>query len=194
MRLFSKRATEPVVRIVHPPVKRFVYVHAGLEAVVGHLTRYSALFPAKRSDEHMVRVATASGWTAIRLPDEVHPWQLHNLAYWMLDCDGVADDVIAWSGAGPDHPGYWLVRDPEVPDAMCGWDYGGQGWTVVVPTNAVVRDDDVPVSRSVACPTGFSGWSDVEVRLEDPGADMNPANLATVCSRSVVGNRFDIYT
>lgn len=77
---------------------------------------------------------------------------------------------------------------------MCGWDYGGQGWTVVVPTNAVVRDDDVPVSRSVACPTGFSGWSDVEVRLEDPGADMNPANLATVCSRSVVGNRFDIYT
>jgi hypothetical protein len=194
MRLFSKKDAEPLVPVMHPPVRRVIYVRADVAAVARRLAQYSTLFAAKRSDDHTVRVASSSGWSAIRLPDEVHPWQLHNLAFWMLDCDGADGEVIAWSGAGPGHPGYWLIRDPELPDAMCGWDYDGHGWTVIVPTNDVVRPDDVPVARSISSPSGFGPWFDIEVRLEDPGADMNPANAATLPSRTAVANQFDTYS
>lgn len=42
-------------------------------------------FSPKHSAAAVVRVAVAEGVVAIRLPDAVHPWQLLNLAYWMLD-------------------------------------------------------------------------------------------------------------
>lgn len=185
MGLFSKKPQQP---IVHAPVERVVYVRAGEPSVTAHLDAYSSLFSPKRADDHTVQVAVSGDWTAIRLPDAVHPWQLHNLAYWMLDCDHHGGepnaDVIAVSAAGPGYPGYRLVRDDEVPDALCGWDDEGHGWTVGVPGNAIVRPEDVPVPRALTTPAGFHGWRAVTVRLEDPGVDMNPGNEPTVKSRT----------
>lgn len=183
MGLFSKRQPDP---IAHPPVARTVHVHAALDAVIAHLAAYGELWSPKWASEHELFVAEVGGWTAIRLPDEVHPWQLHNLAYWMLDCAELGDEptaVIAVSGPGPDHPGYRLVRDPKLPDALCGWDDEGDGWTVRVPGNDVVRPEDVPVPRSQAVPSGHRSWHPVRVMLEDPGPGMNERNAPTAKSR-----------
>jgi len=194
MGLFSKKSTPP---ITHAPVQRVVYVRAGEAAVTGHLDAYSSLFPPKRADEHDLQIATSGEWTAIRLPDAIHPWQLHNLAYWMLDCEHAGTepnaDMIAVSAAGPAHPGYRLVRDDDVPDSLCGWDDDGRGWTVHVPGNDIVRPEDVPVSRALTTPAGFHEWRTVSVRLEDPGADMNPSNEATVKSRRHLRDRRDVF-
>lgn len=196
MGLFSKRVEEP---IDHPPVERVVYVRAGDSAVTRHLDEYSSLFCLKRSEGHDLQVATSGEWTAIRLPDVAHPWQLHNLAYWMLDCeypgrvDECSADVIAVSKAAPNHHGYWLVRDDEVPDALCGWDDAGDGWTVHAPGNDIVRPEAVPISRGCTIPTGFHDWRPVAVRLEDPGTDMNPRNESTVTSRKDLRERHHLF-
>lgn len=182
MGLFSKRNAEP---LVYDAVERVVHVPAGAHAVVTHLASYSDLWSPKRAETHDVTVGEVGGWTAIRLPELTHPWQLHNLAFWMLDCPGVREgsDVIAESAAGPDHPAYRLVRDPEIPDAMCGWDEQGTGWTVGVPMNAIVRGEDVPIGRSIAMPSGYQEWHSVPVLLEDPGRGMNERNESTVKNR-----------
>lgn len=185
MGLFSKKSKEP---IVHAAVERTVFVNADRTSVIARLSEYSSLFSPKHSAAHRVDVSTAGDWVAIRLPVDVHPWQLHNLAYWMLDCDGADQHVIAQSAAGPTHVGYRLVRDPDVSDALCGWDDEGQGWTVNVPSNDIARSDDVPVARAVTYPTGFHEWTAVDVLLEDPGHDMNPRNDATVKSRKHLAN------
>jgi hypothetical protein len=181
-------------RAVHPPVERMVFVHAHELQVILHLEHYSSLFPRSRSTDEQMLVGTSGDWCAIRLPDAVHPWQLHNLAFWMLDCPGAGDRVIAASAAGPDHPGYRLVRDPEVPDALCGWDDQGGAWTVLVPTNDIARSGSVPVSLALTVPSGFHGWRKVTVRLEDPGAGMNPTNAVTVKNRSRLAARADVFS
>jgi hypothetical protein len=188
MGLFSKKQSAPVE---HPAVERYVYVRSTADAVVAHLDEYTTLVPPRHSVAHRVEVATSGAWTAIRLPPTIHPWQLHNLAFWMLDCEGAGDDVIAWSGASLHHPAYRLVRDPEIPDAMCGWDDAGDGWTVLVPTNDLTRGGDVPVPRSLAVPGGFHGWRPVEVRFEDPGAAMNPSSAPTHSTRRDLATRPD---
>jgi len=192
MGLFSKKEKQP---IVHEPVDRVVYVRAGESAVVAHLDGYSSLFSPKRADEHLLQIATSGGWTAIRLPDAVHPWQLHNLAFWMLDCEhpgaGPSAEVIAVSAASTAHAGYWLIRDDELPDGLCGWDQDGHGWSVHVPANDIVRPEDVPAPRAVTPPAGFHEWRPVTVRLEDPGPEMNPSNAATFTTRKQLRQRSD---
>ncbi len=181
MGLFSKRTAET---LRYPEVARVVHVRADGTDVVAHLGAYSELWSPKRADEHQAQVGEIAGWTAIRLPQPVHPWQLHNLAFWMLDCPGTGDSgVIAESETSPDHAAYRLVRDPEINDALCGWDDGGAGWTVHVPGNDIVRGDDVPVSASFAMPSGHQNWRPVTVLLEDPGRGMNERNEATVATR-----------
>ena len=190
MGLFSKTTKQP---IVHEAVQRVVHVRAGESAVAAHLRDYSSLFSPKRAEQHVLQIATSGDWTAIRLPDAVHPWQLHNLAFWMLDCEHPGTDpnaeVIAVSAARATHAGYWLVRDDEVPDGLCGWDHDGHGWTVQVPANDVVRPEDVPVPRAVTLPSGFHEWRPVTVMLEDPGAEMNPSNVATFKTRKQLRER-----
>lgn len=183
MGLFSKRKAEP---LVYAEVERTVHVPAGFDDVAAHLAAYSELWSPKHAQQHEVSVGVAGGWTAIRLPAAVHPWQLHNLAYWMLDCPGVdaAHDVLAESAAGPDHPGYRLVRDPDIADALSGWDDAGTGWTVRIPLNQIVRGDDVPVSRAITTPSGYQDWRAVPVLLEDPGRGMNERNESTHPSRA----------
>lgn len=182
MGLFSKRNAEP---ISYPVVDRTVHVPAGGDAVIAHLAAYSELWSPKRAEQHEVLLGVVGDWTAIRLPGAVHPWQLHNLAYWMLDCPRIdaSNAVIAESEAGPDHPGYRLVRDPEVPDALCGWDHEGQGWTVQVPLNRIVRGERVPVPQAVSVPSGHQEWRPVPVLLEDPGRGMNERNESTAKNR-----------
>lgn len=174
----------------HPPVERMVYLRADREAVLAHLDDYSRFCSPKHAAERRVAVAANGGWVAIRLPDTVHAWQLHNLAFWMLDCPTAGRQVVAESGPAPTHPGYRLVHDPEVPDALCGWDALGAGWTVDVPGNDVVRGEDVPVGP-IVCPSGFSDWCEVTVRLADPGAAMNPANVATFAARRHLIARYE---
>jgi hypothetical protein len=182
MGLFSKRNTEP---IVYPAVDRTIHVPASRDAVAAHLAVYSELWSPKRAERHEVSVGAVGGWTAIRLPGAVHPWQLHNLAFWMLDCPGrdASNEVIAESAASPDHPGYRLVRDPEVHDALCGWDDRGEGWTVQVPLNRIVRGEAVPVPRALSVPSGHGDWRPVTMMLEDPGRGVNERNEPNVENR-----------
>ncbi|MGYP001824533192 len=188
MGLFSKRKAEP---ISYPAVMRLVHVPATTDAVVAHLEEYSGLWSPKRAQQHEVLVAQAVGWSAVRLPDEVHPWQLHNLAFWMLDCPGRrdGDDVIAESAAGPGHRGYVLIKDPELGDALCGWDEDGAGWTVNAPDNDIVRGEDVPTPREGQIPSGYDDWKSVPVLLEDPGRGMNEGNESTLKSRRALRDR-----
>lgn len=165
---------------------RVVFVRARLDDVLTDLDGYSRLSTLDAAPEEEVMVSQAGGWVAVRLPDHVHPWQLHNLAYWLLDCGGRATAVIAHSDAGPSHAGYRLERDPEIFDALCGWDDVGNGWTVVVPTNEIVRPAPVPVERRRACPTGFRVWNPVPVRLADPGTALNPTLASTHPSRAAI--------
>ena len=186
MGLFTKRVTEP---LVYPAVARTVHVEASREDVIAHLGAYSELWSPKRATEHEVMIGRVSGWTAIRLPEEVHPWQLHNLAFWMLDCPDAGDGMIAESGASADHLPYRLVRDPELGDVLCGWDDQGVGWTVHVPGNDIVRGEDVPVPQAMAMPSGYQEWAPVTVLLEDPGRGMNERNESTAKSRKLLVDR-----
>lgn len=189
MGLFSRRRPQ---QIDHPPVERTIYVRADADVVREQLAAYSGLWSPKRAEEHDLELGVAGAWTSIRLPDAVHPWQLHNLAFWMLDCpglSGIGDEVIAESGPSTTHAGYRLVRDPELPDCLCGWDGRGGGWTVVVPLNEVVTPEEVPVPRALNVPSGFRSLGPVAVRLEDPGDDMNPTNSPTIDTRRAVRRR-----
>ena len=168
-------------------------VRAASAAVSAHIDDYATLFSPKRAVEHTVRLACSGDWTAIRLPDAVHPWQLHNLTFWMLDCEGADQRAIALSGPAPTHAGYRLVRDPEISDVLCGWDDNGWGWSVLVPSNDIVRPEAVPVPQALTVPTGFRNWHDITVRLEDPGHDMNPKNEPTVKDRCQLADVTDVF-
>lgn len=179
MGLFSKKKAEPVV---HPEVKRCIWLRASPDDVIGHLTEYSGLQSPKHADEHQVMVTAAGGWVTVDLPAHLHPWAFHNLAFWLLDTPG-GDDLVAASGAAPTHPGYRLVRDPEIADSLCGVDDVGNGWTVLVPTNDIVRGEAVPAEATQTQPTASGGSIPVALLIEDPGRHMNPANQATEPNR-----------
>lgn len=178
------------VPVEHPRIERVVYVPAVLGEVQAHLERYSSSLRPRHVTDSVVQLAAAGGVVAVRLPPAVHPWQLHNLAYWMLDCGGLHGEVVARCEASPAHTGYTLVRDPELPDCLCGWDDAGEGWTVHVPGNDVVRPEAVPTLAQPLPPGGFTDWWEVPVRFEDPGAQMNPANERTYPSRDAVRKRY----
>ena len=91
--------------------------------------------------------------------------------------------MIAHSGPSSSHGGYALVVDPDLGDAMCGLGDDGEPWTVSVPTNDVVRGDPVPVSAG-PLPSGFDGWQQVTIAVDDPGGEMNPRNEPTVRDRA----------
>lgn len=177
---FSKRPTEPVV---HEAVARVVFVRAPIDAVVARMQAYGELADATHGSVASFAVGSAAGWTCVRLPDAVHPWLLHNVAFWLLDVSGTSD-VVARSGPSGTHAGYTLVVDPELADAMCGWADDGEPITVSVPTNDVVRGDPVPVRAAPDVPSAFDGWRWVTIVIDDPGAAMNPTNDGTVRSRA----------
>lgn len=177
--LFSRRERAPYV---HEPVARAVYVRAGATAVIDQVRRYGELASSKHSVDIVCWVGVSGGWTAVRLPNQAHPWLLHNLAFWLLDIDG-QPSVIAHSGPSSSHGGYALVVDPDLGDAMCGLGDDGEPWTVSVPTNDVVRGDPVPVSAG-PLPSGFDGWQQVTIAVDDPGGEMNPRNEPTVRDRA----------
>ncbi|MGD9935324.1 MAG: hypothetical protein AB7T37_16630 [Dehalococcoidia bacterium] len=186
MPLFSRKKPDPVE---HPAVVRTIYVRAAASAVIPLLEAYSALTPPKRAAEQVLSVGEGGGWTAVRLPEHVHPWQLHNLAVWLLDVPGVEQQVVVESAAGPSYPGYWLIPDPRVGEWLCGRDDAGNGWTVNVPNNEIARPDAVPVGAAPAVPPEFASWRAVNVRLEDPGNEMNPGIEATVATRKDLARR-----
>ena len=186
MPLFSRKKPES---IEHPVVARTIFVRAAASAVLPLLESYSQLSLPKRAMEQTFAVGESDGWTAVRLPEGVHPWQLHNLAAWLLDVPGVAGQVIAESAGGPTFRAYRLMPDPKVGEWLCGRDDAGEGWTVNVPNNEIARPDAVPVDLSLAVPTSFGGWRTVQVRLEDPGSDMNPNLEATVATRKELAQR-----
>lgn len=186
MPLFSRKKPAGVE---HADVTRVIYVRAAAASVLVALDGYSKLSSPKHTPEQDLQVAEAGGWTAIRLPLRAHPWQLHNLAFWLLDVPGVEGNVLAESGEGPTHRGYRLTRDPRVGDWLCGWDDGGEGWTVNVPNNEIARPEPVPVDSALRAPSGFGAWETVAVRLEDPGQEMNPRLEATVATRKDLARR-----
>lgn len=186
MGLFTKKARE---RRVHPVVPRRIHVAAPLDAVVAHLDRYSRLHSPKRATEVRLDVGTASdATTVVRLPEAIHPWLFHNVAFWLLDTPG-QQLVTAVSAAGPTHGGYWLVRDPDLMDCMCGLDDAGHGWTVDVVMNEIARPDAVPVP-AMPVPVDDAAHTVTVVMLgEDPGGDMNPENLVTEPTREKLERR-----
>ena len=186
MGLFNKKKREPRV---HPIVPRRVHVAAPIESVIAQLGEYSKLHSPKHAAELQLHVGMASDGTAVvRLPDDIHPWLFHNVAYWLLDTPG-QQFVAAVSGASEAHPAYWLVRDPEMMDCMCGLDDNGDGWTVHVPGNEIARPDAIPVP-SMPVPVDDAVEMTVVMMLgEDPGHDMSPDNEAVEPSRKKLEQR-----
>lgn len=193
MGLFSRKEKEPVV---HAEVRRYVYVPAEAEAVTGQLQAYSELHSPKHADQQLLRLSSADGWVRVELPRCLHPWTFHNVAYWLLDTDGADNRVVAVSETSPHHPGYRLVRDPEMPDGLCGIDDSGQHWSIAVPTNDVVRGDEVPARDTYEIPPDpdFTSACSVEALMEDPGHDLNPTNTSTFGQRKHLRSvGFEIY-
>lgn len=186
MGLFNKKKREPRV---HPAVTRRIHVAAPVDDVVAQLDRYSQLHSPKHASELTLHVGTASdGSTVVRLPETLHPWLFHNVAFWLLDTPG-QQFVAAVSAAGPAHPAYWLVRDPEMMDCLCGLGEGGDGWTVNVPMNEIARPDDVPVpAMSIPVDDAMQTIA-VTMLAEDPGHDLNPDNEATEPTRKKLEQR-----
>lgn len=186
MGLFGRKQREP---LVHPTVRRRIHIAAPLDAVVAQLDAYSQLHSPKHATELPLQVGTASDHsTVVRLPDTIHPWLFHNVAYWLLDTPG-QQFVAAVSGPAPAHPGYVLVRDPHMGDCLCGTDDRGDGWTVNVPTNEIARPDDVPVPAIAAPTDDVMETIVVAVLGEDPGHSMNPENAATDPTRKRLDQR-----
>jgi hypothetical protein len=113
----------------------------------------------------------------------------HNLAYWLLDTVGADNEIIAQSASGPGYAGYRLIREPELQDALSGWDDTGHGWTVEVPSNDIVRPEAVPVPREIAIPATPTPTGRVRLLIEDPGPTQNATNSATVASRQKLRDR-----
>ena len=186
MGLFSRRSAEP---IVHPEVRRSVHVRAGAEAVEAQLRAYSDMQSPKHAGEILVGLSSDGDWTSVELPRALHPWVFHNLAYWLLDTVGADNEMIAQSAAGPGYGAYRLVRDPELDDSLSGWGDDGEGWTVEVPSNDIVRPEEVPVPRDRAIPSPGESVGRLRILVEDPGRAQNAANEATVASRKKLRDR-----
>lgn len=186
MGLFNKKKREPRV---HPVVQRRIHVAAPTDAVIAQLGEYSQLHSPKHAAELSLTVGTASdGATVVGLPDTVHPWLFHNVAFWLLDTPG-QQLVTAVSAPTPTHPGYWLVRDPEMMDCLCGRDDAGDGWTVRVPMNEIARPDDVPLPAMSIPVDDAAELITVTMLGEDPGHDLNPDNEASEPTRKKLERR-----
>ena len=180
MGLFSKKRREPRV---HHAAERIIVVPAPLDAVTGQVEAYGSLHSPKHASPYQVVLRQAGRWTTIELPEQIHPWTFHNLGFWMLDTPHGGQDTVLRSSATTDHPGYTLVRDPELGDCLCGVDDNGDGWTVAVPANEIVRPTAVPATGGPIAPQGQGNGRAVSILMEDPGHDMNPSNAATVPTR-----------
>ena len=180
MGLFSKKRREPRV---HPTAERIIAVPAPLAAVITQVESYGALHSPKHATSHDLVLRHHGEWTTIQLPSQIHPWAFHNLGFWMLDTAGGGERIVVHSSATADHPAYTLVPDPEIGDCLCGIDGNGEGWTVSVPTNEIVRPTDVPATGTPILPAPHGDEKIVSILMEDPGHDMNPANAATVPTR-----------
>ncbi len=186
MGLFSRRTKEPVV---HPTVERAIHVRSTRESLDQHLDGYAKIM-GRHARDLDVRLWSSGEWLRLDLPaDGVHPWELHNLAYWLLEIG----DVLATSGPSPQLHGYHLVRADHPNDFLEGWTDASEPMTVHVPGNDVVRPDpEVPApARTTRDAMGAAsipehGWVEigpVVVRSEDPGHDLNPSMAATKRSR-----------
>ncbi len=191
MGLFSKKHQEP---LIHPEVRRSILVPGGLDDVLGRLGGYSDLQSPKHATAHTVLVAESEGWTIIQLPPALHPWVFHNLGFWLLEARPGGERTILRSAAGPTHPAYCLVDDPELDDCLCGVDEHGEGWTVSVPTNDIVRPEAVPARADLPVVDPPAGHRSVEILLEDPGRHLNPTNEATARSRRRLARSADDVT
>lgn len=186
MVLRKKRTPGPVA---HPPVNRMVTVRAPEAVVRERLAAYGERWAPERSHDHRLGITSAYGWTGVRLPTTVHPWQLHSLATWLVGCRGCDRLVMAISGPSDHHGGYVLVPDPEIPDALCGWDEYGEGWTVSVSLNRVARPEPVPVPPQRVLPLLPDPWKTVTVRLEEPGHSLHPTNAGGSFTRQQLRGR-----
>ena len=189
MGLFSRRTKEP---IVHPRVERTIYVETTARSLDDHLDGYAEIMGRHARDLDVV-VWSSGGWLRLDLPDQgVHPWELHNLAYWLLELG----DVVVVSGPSPELHGYHLVRADDPNDLMEGWTDAGEPMTVHVPGNDVVRPDpEVAMPASTrrdalqAAGVPHDGWTEIDrvtVRSEDPGHVLNPSMAATKPDRAAL--------
>ena len=83
------------------------------------------------------------------------------------------------------------MSDPDLGDCLCGVDDDGQGVTVLVPTNDLVRGEPTPVSGGPVPPAADPATT-ITVLLEDPQHEMNPGNEATRRRRSDLRAPFDV--
>ena len=180
VRLFSRKQREP---LTHPHVRRSILVPARLDDVAARLGDFNDLHSPKHATPHTVLVGSSGDWTVVELPPTLHPSTFHHLGFWLLDTPGGGEQTILRSAAGPTHPSYSLVDDPELADCLCGVDEHGQGWTVSVPTNDIVRPEPVPARAEVPVLAGPTTTRSIEVLMEDPGHASNPANEASTDSR-----------
>jgi hypothetical protein len=189
MGLFSRKPKEP---IVHPAVERTIHVEVDRAAVPPHLDGYWEIM-GRRARELEVGIASSRSWVRLTLPRAgVHPWEAHNLAYWLLELG----TVVVVVGPSPDRPGYHLLRADDPNDLLEGWTDDGEPVTVHVPGNDVVRPDPevAGIARSAAAAlrdvgVPHDGWADhgtILVFSEDPGHDLNPAMAATRRSRAAL--------
>lgn len=180
MGLFTKKYREPRI---HPVAKRTITVSSRLEDTTNRINAYGSLHSEKHSIRHPLVLTEEAGRTTIELPARVHPWTFHNLGFWLLDTPGGTSGTVLRSSPTPDHPGYTLVRDPELEDCLCGLDDHGDGWTVSVPTNDIARPTEVPVTVDPDRRVPGVERHLVTVLMEDPGHDLNPLNDPTRRSR-----------
>ncbi len=188
MGLFSKKTRETVV---HPSVARSITVPAPAAAVIAQLNAYGDLHSPKRAAATTMRVGSVGEATVVELAPTMHPWTFHNLGFWLLDTEPSAEALVLRAGPSPDHPAYALVRDPEMPDCLCGFDADGDGWTVAVPTNDIVRGEAAPRRPDVGAPIHGTLTEVVEILTEDPGPDLNPTNAGTVATREKLARTAD---
>lgn len=180
MGLFSRKHSEPRR---HLEAMRIITVPAPIDAVTSQIESYGSLHSAKHATEHQLVLSASAGGTTIELPPRIHPWTFHNLGFWLLDTPGGGQEAVLHSSATTDHPAYTLVRDPDLGDCLCGVDDNGDGWTVSVPTNEIVRPAPVPATGSPLPQSHPDERKVVSVLMEDPGHDLNPANASTVPTR-----------
>ncbi|MEM9033035.1 MAG: hypothetical protein AAGA99_09090 [Actinomycetota bacterium] len=182
MGFFRRSKPEP---IVHPAVARTIYVEADRAALTPHVEGYAGIM-GRRARTIEVDLRGSGPWIRLDLQvDGVHPWEFHNLAYWLLEIGR----VVAVSGPSPTHDGYHLVRADDANDLLEGWTDGGEPLAIHVPGNDVVRPDPaVPGPPQTAdevlevSHVPELGWTDlgaIDVRTDDPGRNLNPTLAAT---------------
>lgn len=132
-----------------PRVPRRLLVRAATaQAVVGWVAEYGALHQG--SDEVAVTVVgSQAGWTAVVLPDDLHPWHAHNLAMWLggeATSEAVPrhEAVIAWA-QGTGRLDHVLLPDPRRELELEGWRADGVSVATFPRTGVWFEGEDVSV-------------------------------------------------